>query len=149
MYSKYAVAPRMRQPRQMTAAKLPRDAASFAAKGISNAPGTLTTQMSSPATPADLRASCAPDCSRSVTKSLNFDTTIANFIPGAFCDPSTVSIDSYSSYLPMSNSTPRSYGARTGNGADGVGHHVEHVERPPRDEQLMVLVGYAVQRRNH
>src|SRR4030095_14624606 len=57
-------------------------------------PGTLITQMSSPATPAAFSPSSAPVWRRSVTKSLNFDTTSANFNPGAFCEPSTFSMSS-------------------------------------------------------
>src|SRR5580693_340215 len=59
MYSKCAVAPLIKQPRQTTAAKRPCSAACLAANGISNDPGTLMTQMSSVVTPAEASASNA------------------------------------------------------------------------------------------
>src|SRR5689334_23282790 len=48
--------------------------------------------MSSPETPAAPSAAIAPACSRSVTKSLYFDTITANRIPSARPDPSIVCI---------------------------------------------------------
>ena len=70
------------------AAKAPLSAACCAAIGISNAPGTRTTVMSFGSAPALASAPSAPACSRSVTKSLNFETTSAKRSPAADAVPS-------------------------------------------------------------
>src|SRR4029077_19083577 len=77
MYSKCAVAPRMRQPRQITASNFALSAAWCAASVISNAPGTFITVIPPLEMPSLASAARAPVSSRSVTKSLYFETTTA------------------------------------------------------------------------
>jgi hypothetical protein len=77
MYSKCGVSPRMTQPRHTTASKRPLSAARCAASGISKAPGTRIVATSPASTPAAASAAIAPERRRSVTKSLNFATTMA------------------------------------------------------------------------
>ena len=59
-----------------------------AAPGISHAPGTRATSMSSRFAPLRSRASRAPSSSRSVITAFQRATTMANFIPAADRSPS-------------------------------------------------------------
>src|SRR3972149_2649167 len=75
---------------QTTPEKRPEAARAFAASGISKAPGTRTTSMSSAATWARFKASSAPSRSLSVTPLLKRLITTAKRMPGALGFPSQI-----------------------------------------------------------
>ena len=87
MYSKCIVSPLITQPRQMMASKRPVSARRRAMTGISNAPGTRTSVMSSARTCADSSAARAPVSNPSVISALNLETMMAKRKPAAMIEP--------------------------------------------------------------
>ena len=75
--SKCAVSPRITAPRQMTPSNRPERAKRRATSGISNAPGTHATSMSSSDTPRAVRPASAPSTSLRVMTSLKRAATTA------------------------------------------------------------------------
>ncbi len=85
----------MTAPRQITALNCFVRAMALATKGISKAPGTRTTSMSSALTPCEVSPSTQELSNLLVTNLLNFATTIPNRNPVASCEPLRSFISSF------------------------------------------------------
>ena len=77
MYSKWGVSPRIRQPRQTTAAHCPDSATRCAACASSYAPGTGKVSTDSSGTPDSCSTARAPASSRSVMNPWYCERTMA------------------------------------------------------------------------
>jgi hypothetical protein len=100
-YSKCGVSPRITAPKQISASYFPLAAIRSASKGISNAPGTRMTVISSSSPPRLFNPSNAPSSNFSVMKLLNRLTIIPILIPRASSLPSIIFVMSQRDYRPV------------------------------------------------
>lgn len=100
-YSKCGVSPRITAPKQTSASYFPLPAIRSASKGISNAPGTRITVISSSSPPWLFNPSKAPSNNFSVMKLLKRLTIIPIFIPRASSLPSIIFVMSLRNCRPV------------------------------------------------